>query len=107
MFSAMSLLSEIETAADSLSREEKRALLRFLAEHLRDDGVTLGAPPAFEGKTAHHTGDSRRDAAERACGTGKASAWLRSAKGTIRSVAVGSADDARMAYYAAKYGLNR
>ena len=33
----MSTLTEIETAADSLSSEEKEALLRFLAMRLRKD----------------------------------------------------------------------
>ena len=33
----MSTLAEIETAADSLSSEEKEALLRFLAMRLRKD----------------------------------------------------------------------
>jgi hypothetical protein len=34
---AMSTLAEIETAADSLSSEEKEELLRFLAMRLRKD----------------------------------------------------------------------
>ena len=36
---AMSTLAEIETAADSLSSEEKEELLRFLAMRLRRDGA--------------------------------------------------------------------
>ena len=38
-FRAMSTLIEIETAADSLSSEEKEELLRFLAMRLRKDRV--------------------------------------------------------------------
>jgi len=38
---------------------------------------------------------------------GKAGEWLRSARGSVRIGAGISADDARMAYYAAKYGLER
>lgn len=37
--------------------------------------------------------------------TGKASEWLRTAKGSVRVAAGESTDDARMAYYAAKYGV--
>ena len=36
----MSTLAEIETAADSLSSEEKEELLRFLAMRLRKDRAT-------------------------------------------------------------------
>ena len=36
----MSTLTEIETAADSLSVEEKEELLRFLAMRLRKDRTT-------------------------------------------------------------------
>jgi hypothetical protein len=39
--------------------------------------------------------------------TGKASEWLRSATGSVRLPPGVSADDARMNYYAAKYGLDR
>ena len=41
----------------------------------------------------------------RALDTGKAAAWLRSAKGTVHLAPGESADDARMAYYAARYDL--
>ena len=37
--------------------------------------------------------------------TGTASEWLRTAKGSVRAAAGESVDDARMAYYAAKYGV--
>lgn len=36
---------------------------------------------------------------------GKVSEWLRTAKGSVRTAAGETADDARMAYYAAKYGV--
>jgi len=36
---------------------------------------------------------------------GKASEWLRSAKGSVRLATDETADDARMDYYATKYGL--
>lgn len=38
---------------------------------------------------------------------GKASEWLRSAKGSVRLAANETADDARMDYYATKYGLSQ
>ncbi|MDB6005571.1 MAG: hypothetical protein JWR15_2558 [Prosthecobacter sp.] len=38
---------------------------------------------------------------------GKASEWLRSAKGSVRLDADETVDDARMDYYAAKYSLTR
>lgn len=37
---------------------------------------------------------------------GKASEWLRSSKGSVKLNADESADDARMTYYTAKYGLS-
>ena len=43
---AMSTLSEIEEAADSLSSEEKEALLRFLAIRLRQERA-LPTPRVF------------------------------------------------------------
>jgi hypothetical protein len=36
---------------------------------------------------------------------GQASEWLRTARGSVRLAPGESADDARMAYYAEKYGL--
>ena len=39
--------------------------------------------------------------------TGEASEWLRTAKGSVRAAPGESADDARMAYYTAKYGLRQ
>ena len=39
--------------------------------------------------------------------SGKASEWLRTAKGSVRLAPDESTDDARMDYYTAKYGLNR
>lgn len=41
IFAAMSTLTEIEDAADSLSSEEKEALLRFLAMRLRRERASL------------------------------------------------------------------
>jgi hypothetical protein len=38
---------------------------------------------------------------------GKASEWLRTAKGSVQLAPNESPDDARMGYYTAKYGLNR
>ena len=38
---------------------------------------------------------------------GKASEWLRSAKGSVRFAPGESVDDLRMDYYAAKHGVNR
>jgi hypothetical protein len=37
--------------------------------------------------------------------TGRASEWLRTAQGSVHLAPHESADDARMAYYAEKYGL--
>lgn len=39
--------------------------------------------------------------------TGKAGEWLRSARGSVRMAAGISADEARMDFYATKYGLDR
>jgi len=39
--------------------------------------------------------------------TGKASEWLRSAKGSVRLAPGESVDDLRMDYYATKHGVNR
>ena len=38
---------------------------------------------------------------------GKASEWLRTAKGSVRLTPGETADDARMGYYTTKYGLDR
>jgi hypothetical protein len=38
---------------------------------------------------------------------GKAGEWLRAARGSVRMAAGVSADDARMDFYATKYGLDR
>ena len=46
---------------------------------------------------------SRADDAPPAAG--KASEWLRSAKGSVKLDAGATVDDARMDYYASKYGL--
>ena len=40
-----------------------------------------------------------------ATSAGKASEWVLSARGSVRHAANEAADDVRMAYYAAKYGL--
>ena len=95
----MSTLAEIETAADSLPSEEKEELLRFLAMQLRKER-TLSKPRIYseEELTAMIAEDQPL--------TGKASEWLRTAKGSVRVAAGESADNARMAYYATKYGVN-
>jgi hypothetical protein len=49
---------------------------------------------------------SRMDAIQKTA-PGKASDWVRSAKGSVRLAANETADDVRMDYYAAKHGLNR
>lgn len=43
----MSTLVEIESAARSLSAEEKRRLLIFVAQILREEGTSLPEPRAF------------------------------------------------------------
>ncbi len=48
---------------------------------------------------------SRTDTAGK-LGPGKASAWLRSSRGSVRNETGKSADELRMDYYAAKHGLN-
>ena len=96
----MSTLAEIEAAADSLPSEQKEELLRHLAMRLRKER-TLPKPRIFSNEelAAMLTGDQRV--------TGTASEWLRAAKGSVRAAAGESADDARMAYYAAKYGVKQ
>jgi hypothetical protein len=49
---------------------------------------------------------SRTDTVQKTA-PGKASEWARSARGSVRLEANETADDVRMDYYAAKYGLNR
>lgn len=49
---------------------------------------------------------SRTDTVEKAA-PGKAGEWVRSARGTVRLATNETADDVRMDYYAAKYGLNQ
>lgn len=49
---------------------------------------------------------SRTDTVQKAAPC-KASEWARSARGSVRLAANETADDVRMDYYAAKYGLNR
>ena len=88
----MSTLAEIEAAADSLPSEQKEELLRFLAMRLRKERIY-----SDEELAAMLTEDQRV--------TGTASEWLRTAKGSVRAAAGESVDDARMAYYAAKYGV--
>jgi len=96
----MSTLAEIETAADSLPSEQKEELLRFLAMRLRKER-TLPKARIFsdEELTAMIAEDQQP--------TGKASEWLRTAKGSVRIGAGETANDARMAYYTAKYGVKR
>ena len=105
----MSTLAEIETAADSLSSEEMEELLRFLAIRLRKDR-SMPKPRIYSDQElatmlAEDQRAGERPALERELG--KASEWLQAAKGTVRVEAGESADDARMSYYAAKYGLTR
>ena len=75
----MSTLVEIEKAVEVLPPVQQENLLLWLQSRLARTPVT--AP-------------------------GKASAWLRSARGSVRLAAGKSADDLRMDYYAAKHGLN-
>ena len=103
-FSAMSTLIEIETAADSLSSEEKEELLRFLAMRLRKDRA-MPKPRIYSDEELAPMPAEDQRSGERA--KGKASEWLRTAKGSVHAAAGELADDARMAYYAAKYGLTR
>jgi hypothetical protein len=101
----MSTLAEIETAADSLSSREKEELLRFLAMRLRQERA-LPKPRIYsDEELAAMIAEDQRPAV--ALGQGKASEWLRTARGSVHVAAGESADDARMAYYSAKYGLTR
>jgi hypothetical protein len=106
---AMSTLAEIEAAADSLSSEEKEELLRFLAMRLQKDRAMPKPRIYSDEELASMLAEDQRagegPVVER--GKGKASEWLRAAKGAVRVAAGESADDARMSYYAAKYGLTR
>ncbi len=106
---AMSTLAEIEAAADALSSEEKEELLRFLAMRLRKDRA-MPKPRFYSDEElatmlAEDQQSGEHPARER--GQRKASEWLQAAKGAVRVEAGESADDARMSYYAAKYGLTR
>ena len=94
----MSTLAEIETAADSLPSEEKEELLRYLAARLRKER-TQPKSRIFSDE------ELTAMIAEDQPATGKASEWLLKAKGSVRAAAGETADDARMAYYAAKYGV--
>lgn len=44
---------------------------------------------------------------EQTSSPGSVRAWLESARGSVKLVGGESADDARMAYYAGKYGIGR
>ncbi|HXP59209.1 MAG TPA: hypothetical protein VN829_01895 [Dongiaceae bacterium] len=46
----MSMLSEIEAAADALTPEQKQELLWFLAARLRAQGAKLPQPRKFSGE---------------------------------------------------------
>ena len=94
----MSTLVEIETAADSLPSEQKEELLRFLAMRLRKERILSKARIYSDEELAAMLTEDQR-------GTGTASEWLRTAKGSVRAAAGESVDDARLAYYAAKYGV--
>ena len=101
----MSTLAEIETAADSLTSQEKEELLRFLAMRLRQERALTKPRISSDAELASILAEDERPAVAR--GQGKASEWLRTARGSVRAAAGESADDARMAYYATKYGLTR
>lgn len=93
-----STLAEIEIAADSLPSDQKEELLRFLAMRLRKERTPLKPRTYSDAELASMLAEDQPP-------TGKASEWLRTAKGSVRAAAGESADDARMAYYAAKYGV--
>ncbi len=75
----MSTLVEIEKAVEVLPPVQQKNLLLWLQSRLARAPVTV---------------------------PGKASAWLHSARGSVRQSDGRSADDMRMDYYAAKHGLN-
>lgn len=79
-FPGMSTLLEIEEAAETLPPAQKEELILFLTASLRGDA----APAA-----------------------GKASDWLRSARGSVKLAAGETVDDARMEFYSGKYGVGR
>ena len=85
----MSTLAEIEAAADSLSKVEKEALLRFLVSRL--GSVEVGASESPSVAVRH----------------GKVAEWLRTAKGSVRAAAGETAEEIRMEFYSAKYGVAR
>ena len=95
----MSTLVEIETAADSLPSEEKEELLRYLAARLRNER-TQPKPRIFSDE------ELTAMIAEDQPATGKASEWLRTAKGSVRAAAGETVDEARMASCAATHGVN-
>jgi hypothetical protein len=101
----MTTLAEIETAADSLSSEEKEELLRFLAMRLRQDRAMPQPRIYSDEKLTAMLAETEHSAVAR--GQGIASEWLRTAKGSVYAAVGESADDARMDYYSAKYGLKR
>jgi hypothetical protein len=105
----MSTLAEIETAADSLSRKEQEELLRFLAMRLQNDGAIPPARHYPDEEQATEFAEHERAGEMPLTGrrSGKAGAWLRTAKGSVRAAVGESANDMRLAYYAAKYGLTR
>lgn len=74
----MSTLLEIEEVAATLPPEEKQELILFLTASLR----AKAEPPV----------------------RGMASDWLRSARGSVSLAPGESVDDARMGFYAGKYG---
>ena len=74
----MSTLLEIEEVAETLPPEEKQELILFLTASLR-----AKMEPLVQGR---------------------ASDWLRSARGSVELAAGESADDARMGFYTGKYG---
>ena len=97
---AMSTLAEIETAADSLPSEQKEELLRFLAMRLRKERTLPKPRIYFDEELASMLNEDQQ-------ANGAASDWLRTAKGSVRAAVGESADDVRMTYYTAKYGVTQ
>jgi len=96
----MSTLAEIETAADSLPSEQKEELLRFLAMRLRKERTLPKPRIYFDEELASMLNEDQQ-------ANGAASDWLRTAKGSVRAAVGESADDVRMTYYTAKYGVTQ
>jgi hypothetical protein len=81
----MSTLAEIEKAIATLPTPEQRELYRHLDARFRNSAASAEVCPTIRQRSA-------RD-------------WARQAKGSVRLAPGESVDDARMAHYAAKYGV--